>query len=306
MNAPLDLIIGTIQSMIDGFFARSPYFLMAIGVLLIAFVASRMLRTIIQRGLRAAKVRDALIRLIVNLIGIATWIAAVAIALTIVIPSVTPANLIAGLGLTSVAIGFAFKDIFENFLAGVIILARDKMRIGDVIECEEVEGRIENILIRETHVRETDGELVIVPNAYLFKNPLKIQTDDVLKRVELVVGVDYATDLERARDALVEAIGNCSSVAKDHETEVKCVAFGASSIDFQLLWWADSQPKGQRASFDEVAFAVKRALDMAGVSIPFPQTVLSFRPEAQPVQLESRTSAAPNIARLRGSAEKKG
>jgi small-conductance mechanosensitive channel len=201
----------------------------------------------------------------------------------IVVPSVTPAQFIAGLGLTSVAICFAFKDVFENFLAGVIILGRDKMQIGDVIECEGVYGRIENIWIRETHVRRVDGELVIVPNAFLFQNPLRIQTDRNRIRQEMIIGVDYATDLPTAKRVLREALDGCKSIDVTLERAVQCVSFGGSSIDFQILWWTESQPADQRSSFDEVAFAVKAALDKAEITIPFPQTTLSLRPEHVPL-----------------------
>ncbi|MEO1101757.1 MAG: mechanosensitive ion channel family protein [Pseudomonadota bacterium] len=286
---PIELVMETTNSMVAGFFERLPQLGIAVFVLALTFIAARLLRAAVTAVMKGAKVRAALIRLSTNLIGIASWILGFAIAITIIFPSITPASLIAGLGLTSVAIGFAFKDIFENFLAGIIILAREKMRIGDIIECEDVFGRIEDIEIRETHVRETDGELVIVPNAYLFKNPLKIQTDRDHVRQDLTVGVDYDCSLPEAREALQRAIESCESVTKDKPVEVRCVAFGGSSIDFKLLWWTDSEPRDQRGSYDEVAFAVKKELDEAGIGIPFPQTTLSFRPEAQPVQIAQKT-----------------
>ena len=135
--------------------------------------------------------------------------------------------------------------MFENFLAGVIILAREKMQIGDVIECQGVYGRIENIWIRETHVRRVDGELVIVPNAFLFQNPLRIQTDDAGIRQELVVGVDYATDLPVAR---VRATGRAQGCDLSDRTRSapSSASPSAARIDFKLLWWCDSQPKSQR------------------------------------------------------------
>ncbi len=282
---PVGIIMGSINSFLRGFIEHLPALGLAVLVLLLTFVIARILRFVVTSAMKKTHTRQALITLATNLIGIASWIIGFAIAVTVIFPSVTPAKLIAGLGLGSVAIGFAFKDIFENFLAGVIILGREKMRIGDIIECEGVYGRIEKIAIRETHVRETDGELVIVPNAFLFQNPLKIQTDQNLKRNELVVGVDYDASLPACRDALQAALDGSGTVDGDKGTEVKCIAFGGSSIDFKLLWWSDSQPKAQRASFDEVAFAVKAELDKAGISIPFPQSTLSFRPEAQPLRL---------------------
>ncbi len=285
---PLELIWGTIMSLISGFVERLPQIGLGVLAFLLVLLGGRVLASIIGSVMIRARIRKALVQLTKNLIGIASWIVGVAFAITIVFPSITPANLIAGLGLTTVAIGFAFKDIFENFLAGVIILARKKMRIGDVIEVDDVFGRIEDIQIRETHVRDTSGELIIVPNAHLFKNPIEIQTDEPLRRQELVVGVDYDSDMYVVQSALRDALGKCDTVSNKKDTEVKCVGFGGSSIDFKLLWWADSEPRAQRNTYDEVAFAVKDALDEKGITIPFPQSTLSFRPEAQPVQVASR------------------
>lgn len=284
---PLALIQQTITDLAQGFFERLPQIAIAIVVLILTFVIARIVRALISSAMKGAKVRKALIQLTVNLVGIAAWIGGVAIAITVIFPSITPAQLVAGLGLTTVAIGFAFKDVFENFLAGIMILGRKKMRIGDIIECEDVFGRIEDISIRETHVRETDGELVIVPNAYLFQNPLKIQTDQELKRHELVIGVDYDTELPHARDVLQSALDGCSTVDDSKPTEVKCVSFGGSSIDFKLLWWTQSEPREQRRSFDEVAFAVKASLDEADIDIPFPNTTLSFRPDERPISIRT-------------------
>jgi small-conductance mechanosensitive channel len=288
---PVEIIVQSVQAMIEGLLASLPQLVLALLVLLITPLVSRLIRSIVRRVMQRTKVRAALITLATNLISIGAWIVGGAIAIMIVFPSVTPAQFIAGLGIGSVAIGFAFKDVFENFLAGVIILGREKMQIGDVIECEGVLGRIENIWIRETHVRRLDGELVIVPNAFLFQNPLRIQTDHPMIRQELAVGVDYATDLPAARDVLLDALNSCESISGAHERAVQVTSFGASSIDFQILWWTESQPRSQRDSFNEVALAVKAALDRAKITIPFPQSTLSLRPEAVPLRIAEAARA---------------
>ena len=285
---PIEDLKTEVENMASAFFKSLPNLTIALVILIVTLIACRIIRAIVSTAMHRARVRDALVTLAQNLISIAAWIVGVAIAMTVIFPSVSPSDIIAGLGLTSVAIGFAFKDVFENFLAGVIILGREKLRIGDVIECEEVYGRVESILIRETHVRETDGELVIVPNSYLFKNPVNIETDRTLKRQELVVGVDYDTDMRKAKSVLQEALASCESVEQSETMDVQCVSFGGSSIDFKLLWWSGSRPADQRATYDEVAFAVKDALDDAGITIPFPQSTLSFRKEAVPIPLQAR------------------
>jgi len=285
---PVELIWGTILGLTKSFLERLPQIALAIIAFIAIILIAGLIAKVVGGLMKKAHTRSALIQLSKNLISIAAWILAVAVAITIIFPSITPASLIAGLGLTTVAIGFAFKDIFENFLAGVIILARKKMEIGDVIELDDVFGRVEDIQIRETHVRDTSGELIIVPNAHLFKNPVEVQTDQKLRRQELVVGVDYEADMREVQTALQGALETCDTVDTGKETEVKCVGFGGSSIDFKLLWWADSQPKAQRNTYDQVAFAVKDALDDKGIGIPFPQSTLSFREEAWPVRIASR------------------
>ena len=289
---PIRIVLDALEDMARGFFRSLPQIGIAIIVLIVTLIVARIVRTVVATIMKRTGIRRALITLATNLVGIMAWIFGVAIAIMIVFPSVTPAQFIAGLGLTSVAIGFAFKDVFENFLAGVIILGRDKMQIGDFIECEGVEGRIENIWIRETHVRKVNGELVIVPNAFLFQNPLRILTDQKLRRQELLIGVDYAADLVEARDTMKTAIEGCGSVDRARDIEVKFVGFGASSLDFRLLWWTDSQPRAQRDSYDEVGIAVKAALDKADIAIPFPQSTLSLRPEHWPLRLSRQDDSA--------------
>ena len=187
------------------------------------------------------------------------------------------------LGLGSVAVGFAFKDIFENFLAGILIMLRKQMRIGDVIACEDVEGRVEMISLRDTHLRHLSGEIVIVPNAYLFKNPVTVVTQRPIRRHTVDVGVAYDVDLEAARDVILEAVKGCDSVAADQKVEVYAKEFGDSSINFLVRWWAGSKPVDAHVSRDQVVRAIKRALDDAGMEIPFPYRTLTFK-EALPIK----------------------
>ncbi len=275
--APVEALTQTLIQLGNGVIERLPYLGIAVVLIFITAVFAAFVAKFSEKALMRAHMRRELVTLFTNMSSIFIWLLGIAIATVVVIPSVTPAKLLAGLGIGGIAVGFAFKDIFENFLAGVIILFRKEMRIGDFIECEGVEGDVEKISIRETHVRQKDGQLVIAPNAMLFTNPVFIRTDLKLRREELVVGVDYATDLSKAADALNAALQSCETVSSEKETEVKLISFGGSSIDFKILWWTGSAPKDQRASFDEVAFAVKRELDAAGITIPFPQVTLSAR-----------------------------
>ena len=181
------------------------------------------------------------------------------------------------------AIGFAFQDIFENFLAGVLIMLRDKMNIGDLIEIEGTLGKVEKISLRETHVRQLSNELTIMPNSMLFKNSVKILTDAAMRRDEVMVGVSYNADLDTSQAAILRAFEGIDGLVAEKPIGVFAREFGASSIDFLVQWWADtSAPRDMREVRTKVVKAIKRELDAEGIEIPFPQVTNTF---AEPLKL---------------------
>jgi small-conductance mechanosensitive channel len=146
-----------------------------------------------------------------------------------------------------------------------------------VIECQDVEGRVEIISLRDTHLRHLSGELVVVPNAYLFKNPVKVVTQQPIRRHSVEVGVAYDVDLEAAREVIAAAVQSCDSIESGRKIEIYATGFGDSSIDFLVRWWAGSKPVEAHVSRDQVVRAIKRALDAAGMEIPFPYRTLTFK-----------------------------
>ena len=275
---PIELLWTQAVGIYEGAIELLPRVGIALVILLLTWIAANVVRWLVGSAARRAHMRASLQNLFRLLAGIVTWVFGIMVAAVIVFPGLTPASMLAGLGLGSVAIGFAFKDIFENFLAGIIILLRNTMRIGDFIECEDIEGKIEEIALRETLVRQTDGQLVIVPNAYLFKNPLTVRTDLDERRVTVICGVAYGEDVDASRDVIERAVDGCRTVRKGgREIQIFAQEFADSSINFEVTWWTGSTPVEVRRSKDEVVAAVKRALDDAGIEIPFPYRTLTFK-----------------------------
>ncbi len=258
--------------------AMVPQLLVAILVLALAWLVAKSGRAIMRRLLRGLRLRASLKDLFVLLFSIGVWLFGITVAAVVIFPELTPASVLAGLGLGSVALGFAFKDIFENFLAGVIILFRREMRIGDFIECEGLEGKVERIAVRESHIRQNDGQLVIVPNSLLFKNPLTIRTDLDIRRSTIICGIAYGEDVDEGRKVIAQAVEACDSVITDRkDVQIFAREFADSSINYEVTWWTGSRPVDIRRSRDEVVAAVKRALDEAGIEIPFPYRTLTFK-----------------------------
>lgn len=272
-----------IQRMWVGFVELLPLLVIAVVVLIFTWLMSRVLVAVLKRSLKQSKIRRSLRELFASLIKVTVWTVGFLIAITIIFPSLTPAKLLTVLGLGSVAVGLAFKDIFENFFAGILIMLRKPMRIGDFVECESIKGRVEKITVRETYLRKTDDQLIIVPNSFLFKNPVYVLTDLSLRRFDLVVGVAYGEDVDNARDVIRSALEKLSDIDKQRDIEVYAREFNSSSLDFTVRWWANSQPLDMHKSRDKVVTAIKKALDDAGIEIPFPYRTLTFK-EPLPVR----------------------
>ncbi|WP_323768541.1 mechanosensitive ion channel family protein [Marinovum sp.] len=285
---PVKILIAQLRDMARNTIEHLPQIAVALVVVVLTAGLSKLATYLMQKAMARTRLRPSLKELFTLLVSIAVWITGLMVAAVIVFPGLTPASILAGLGIGSVAIGFAFKDVFENFLAGILILFRPEMRIGDYIECEGIEGQVDHIAIRESHIRQTDGQLVIVPNAILFKNPVTVRTDLGDRRVTVICGVAYDVDVDEARGVITDAVGGCDSViTDDRPVQVFAQEFADSAINFEVTWWTGSKPVEVRRSRDEVVAAVKRALDDAGLEIPFPYRTLTFK---EPLPLRQDTS----------------
>lgn len=270
------------------FLKRLPLLFAGMVAILFTWIISRIATSIVRRTTRHSRLRTSLRDLLVQLTTFFVWLTGIMVAAIIIFPGMTPAKLLTVLGLSSVAIGFAFKDIFENFFAGVLILWRFPFDKGDFIECGDLSGKVEDITIRMTEIRQVDGQLVVIPNAMLFKQAVHVLTDYRTRRITVMCGIAYDEDVDEGRDVIRQAVEKCESVNKDKPIEIFAREFGASSIDFEVTWWSGSTPLEERESRDEVVASVKRALDDSGIEIPFPYQTLTFK---EPLQMVSDTRA---------------
>lgn len=284
MNDPVDqslntleILVAQLHTMWEGIISLLPSLVIAILFLFVTWIFARFATKIADRLTAKTTMRPSLRELVETLVRIAIWTIGLLVALTILLPDLTPGSLVAGLGIGTVAIGFAFQDIFENFLAGILIMIREKMRIGDYISCEGIEGKVEQVMLRETHIRKLSNELTIIPNSVLFKNPVEILTDQQDRRHEIVVGVSYDTDLEEARTVIRRAVEPLDVVDDRKPVDLFACEFNSSSVDFRLRWWSGSAQRDMHDSRDQVIRSVKRALDDAGIEIPFPYRTHTFK-----------------------------
>jgi small-conductance mechanosensitive channel len=300
IDSAVDTLSQAVGDLLEAFIERLPQMAIAVLVLLFAGFLASMLQRVARRVFGRMRLRHSLRDLFAHLIYIVVWFVGLIVAAGIIFPGFGVAELVATAGLVSIAIGFAFQDIFENFFAGILILWRFPFEPGDFIEIESenIVGRVEDIWIRATLIRLTTGELVTVPNSTVYKSPIRILTNRDARRQSLACGVAYGEDVAQAREVIRKAVHACETVRDDHPVDIFLTGFGASSMDFDVTWWTGPTPYDQRRSRDEVVQAVKQALDAAGIEIPYPYRTLTFtRNEPLIYETLRRVGQAPNAER---------
>ncbi|MBM6402864.1 mechanosensitive ion channel [Phycicoccus sp. CSK15P-2] len=262
-----DEILPVLSRMLETVVAALPRVGVAALVLLLGWSLARLLRWVLRRWLTGRRTPS-----FTNVMStLARWVVLVVAALaavTIVFPSVRPVDLLAGLGFFSIAVGFAFQDILENTLSGVLMLLRQPFRSGDQIEVQGHTGTVQAITIRETRIRTFDGQLLVIPNRDVYKSVIRVQTHFDRRRLSFVVGVAYENDPAEAADVIVTALSEVEGVLEAPPPEALVQVLGVSTVDLEARFWTVPQQHESQQVLHRAVTAVKSALDAAGIEMP--------------------------------------
>ena len=180
-------------------------------------------------------------------------------------------SLLAGAGISAFVIGFAFKDIGENFLAGILMAFKRPFRIGDVIESGDIKGEIIGLSLRDTQVKTFDGKDVYIPNGLILKNPIINYTIDGFLRQEFDVGLDYGSDISQAIKVILGALAKVPGILqREKAPSVLISELGSSSLNLKAYYWLDTFDHNV-SGLEVKNQAVERtllALDAAGFNLP--------------------------------------
>lgn len=254
-----------------------PNLIAAVVVLVLFLVLSSLLKRIADKLLQKTPVPVPIKNLFVTILGVLVVIAGVFVALGLLGLDKTVASLLAGVGILGLALGFAFQDIASNFMAGVVISFRRPFAAGDIIESGDNKGVVDRISLRTTVLHRFSGEKVLIPNKDIISNPLVNFTARGSLRVEIPVGIAYGDDLEGVRETVLGAVRGVEGRMEDREVELFYTEFGDSSINFVVRYWIPfSRQVELIRSRSEAIIRIKRALDTAGYTIPFPIRTLDF------------------------------
>jgi len=249
--------------MVGTFIDRLPAF--AVGV--IVFFLFYGLSVIVDRVIRKSvpRHRQNLGVVFARLVGGATILLGFLVAFSIVAPSFQAGDLIKVLGIGGVAIGFAFQNILQNFLAGLLLLWSEPFRVGDEIKLDVFEGTVEEIQARATIIKTYDERRVVIPNADLFTHSVIVNTALDRRRWEYDLIVSGVTDLTALKSEIAVATQKVAGVLSNPGPEVFVMDLNApdpSTVRLRILWWSNDPHQHQMlGSYDQVLTAIAQALE---------------------------------------------
>lgn len=274
------IVLEKLHTLLDGFLRVLPNLVLSVVVFVGFVLVARLIRSGVRkaahgrRGENVATVLARLVQIVVLFIGLI-------ISVGILFPSVGGDDLLQLLGIGSVAIGFAFRDIAQNFLAGILILWRQPFRVGDQIVYKDFEGTVETIETRATYIKTYDGTRVIIPNGEIYTNAVRVNTAFATRRSEYVVGIGYSDDLRAAMQLMRETVAGVEGVLEDPAPEALTVALGDFTIDVKMRWWTAPGRLDIVTISGEVLTSLKLALDDAGIDMAFPTQVVLFHDQTE-------------------------
>jgi small-conductance mechanosensitive channel len=253
--------------------------MVAAAVILMFLVAGKLLRPVVRSRL-AHRRRPSYARVFSGLVSVTVVLVGSLIAATIAFPSVEIADVLASLGILSVAVGFAFKDVLENLLAGVLLILRDPFQSGDEVRVGDLHGTAEGITVRETLLRTFDGRRVLVPNAQVFTNVIEVQTHYPLARSSFEVEVDVNADVSTVRHTIEELLATTDGVAAEPAPQVLAAGIGAG-VRLECRYWTDSRQRDITAVRGRAVEAVSAFLAVDEVPLPASSVELLASPQLE-------------------------
>lgn len=225
----------------DKIIQTTPQILAALASLVVLFFIGRLASSGVGRLLGDERTKGVKqVRLIKRLVRWAFNVLGLVVALHLVGLTQVATSFLAAGGVVAVVLGFAFREIGENLLAGLFLSVSRSFDVGDLIESNGIRGVVKRIEIREVHIRTADGCDIFIPSATIYKNPLHNFTRDGLRRGSFIIGIDYGDDLQKAREVLLKTVQNHKHTLADPAPNIQIAGFTGSYVELEVFFWIDT------------------------------------------------------------------
>lgn len=212
-----------------------------------------------------------LVRFLSRLIHTIMVLFALLVVLNIIGLGAAAAGLLGTAGVGAFVLGFAFKDIGEHFLAGIMLAFKRPFRIGDVVELDDIQGKVMTLNLRDTHLKTFDGKDVYVPNGNIIKNPVINYTIDGYIRYDFEIGLDYGSDVDQAIEIVLNQLNQVPEILREEKAPAVTISgLGTSTLNLSAYYWLDTFDKTVSAQDvkTKTINLVLEALTKAGFYMP--------------------------------------
>lgn len=282
MKNQLNTALSNLEEKLLGWFnaiiENLPNLVLALLVFVAAFFVARYVSKWTEK-LVSKKVEQKSISLVVSRIAsVITVLVGLFLALGILNLSKALTSLLAGAGVIGLVVGLALQGTLSNTVSGIVLSFRDRIRIGNWVETNGYAGEVMDINLNTFVLKETDNNIVIVPNKMILENPIKNYSLTTKMRIFLECGVGYGSDLEKVQSLTKQTIANTfDQVEQPEDVEFYYTEFGDSSINYLCRFWIDAESMLEKLRAKTKAIIeIKKAYDKEGINIPFPIRTLQF------------------------------
>ena len=305
---------GEIESLARRLVAALPLIVLAILILPLTWWLSSALARLLRRALTPRVDSEFLGRIVARTIAIPVFLLGVYVVLQVAGLTNLAVSLLGGAGILGIVLGFAFRDIAENFLASLLLSIRRPFRQGDLIAVTGHEGVVQTMNTRSTILLTIDGNHVQIPNATVFKNTIVNYTAAPARRVTAEVGIGYDASIAEAQEVIVAVLRAHDAILADPPPTVLVDALGAATVNLKAHFWIDGRTISHLQVRSAALRLIKRALVEHCITMPdeareiiFPQGVPLVRPGEQraaaPVPAAREETPPPESAAESTSAE---
>jgi len=239
----------------------------ALAILIIGLWVAKQIKKVVVKLMTRSRVDNTLVAFVSSLAHIAMQVFVIIAALDML--EVKTTSFIAMLGAAGLAVGLALQGSLSNFAAGVLMIIFKPFRVGELVEAGGVLGKVREIGIFTTVIDTLDNRKTIVPNAKLTADIITNYSANNTRRVDLVAGISYGDDIDKARAAIQSALAEVSGILESPKPDIFVSEMADSSVNFAVRPWC--RPSDYWAVYFGVTEAIKKRFDADDITIPFPQ-----------------------------------
>jgi small conductance mechanosensitive channel len=291
-------IVERLNAYYHSFLRVLPRIGMAILVLIVGVIIVNWLTKIVRKKISGSSHDPLMSGFLTKAIKLILFVVLFLLALHIAGLSGIAGALLATAGASAIVLGFAFKDIAENFLAGIILAFNRPFHINDTVKIEDVFGKVKDMQFRYTKIATFDGRNVYIPNSDVLTKPVSNYTEDGFFRGEFVVGIAYENDVEEAKRLIRQCFEEDKEIVHDddHINFVVEDELAASTVNLKVFFWVHTNDfrRGMLETRGKLIQKVKRGLEAAGFNLPADIREIKFYDASNPLKVYTQKTNGEN------------